>query len=479
MILRKKIFFAVCAGLFFLSCALLISFYFISRSNFQRLEERTARLAVNEAVIALNNDIDDLGDLASQLAADRDTKDFVDKPGAANLKRFFSEFVFDQKKINYAILVNKKGKIVYTIGYDHIKKSQVPLPPKLLDNITPQSPLLNHPNSLSFHKGIISMDNTQLLLASRPIPDTKSPEKNIGTLILGQKFGITEGSHLSQLNHISVNIYNIGSLNMADKLNKILESLSDDKPIAVAPIDNNIIAGYKYIKDIYGVPAFLIKTNMPRQLSREASLLFKHLFYAVIIIIILFVFVFAFFMEKLLVTRLVKISKTLSKIIASGKFNERVTVDNTDDLAIISDSVNYLLIQLDEREQFLQKSSQIYQLLTENMQDIIIQTDRKGTYQYASPSHKTILGHSPEKMMGKSVFDLINPQDLKNVYALAKKLGRRKVPIRFECRVHHSAGYYVWLEIAVKPLFDDNAALIGAVIAARDISTRKKIQDET
>jgi PAS domain S-box-containing protein len=148
-------------------------------------------------------------------------------------------------------------------------------------------------------------------------------------------------------------------------------------------------------------------------------------------------------------------------------------MDKKDEMTAMGYSINFLLIKLDQTEKALQDKSLLYKHITENLLDVVVQTDPQGVYQYISPSHKTILGHHPEKLIGKSLFDMIHPQDVKNVFDLFNDLIKKNTPAKFACRFHHSAGNYVWMDVIANPLLDENGSPIGSFIIARNSSSSK------
>jgi PAS domain S-box-containing protein len=76
-----------------------------------------------------------------------------------------------------------------------------------------------------------------------------------------------------------------------------------------------------------------------------------------------------------------------------------------------------------QAEEEKRKLENRYRLIAENTSDLItIHTfDTKISYTYVSPSIKTIAGYEPEKMLGRSAFDFIHPEDKKLLFPLLKK----------------------------------------------------------
>ncbi len=119
--------------------------------------------------------------------------------------------------------------------------------------------------------------------------------------------------------------------------------------------------------------------------------------------------------------------------------------------------------------------------ITDNMLDMVVETDLQGICKYASQSHKSVLGYDPEDMVGKSLFDFIHPEDIDIVTETVRRAissGRLLTGGRFECRYRHADGHYVWLENLANFVRDKNGEMVGSVIGSRDITERKRMEEE-
>lgn len=119
---------------------------------------------------------------------------------------------------------------------------------------------------------------------------------------------------------------------------------------------------------------------------------------------------------------------------------------------------------------------QLYQI-TGNMLDMICQTDNEGNYQYASPSHKSVLGYEPDYMLGKSILTFVHPDDLKKVSAAVEEAIETKSSGKVEYRSRRADGQYIWVETTGSLLFDDKGRISGAVFSSRDVTSRKLAEE--
>jgi PAS domain S-box-containing protein len=121
----------------------------------------------------------------------------------------------------------------------------------------------------------------------------------------------------------------------------------------------------------------------------------------------------------------------------------------------------------------LLKSREIYRTLTNNMHDMVAQADINGNFIYVSPSHKRILGFDSEKLFGRSIFELIHPQDLPLVATKFEVSIKNKNPEKAEFRYKTANGEYVWIETQGNPILSPKGEVETIILSSRDISERK------
>ncbi|NPU83225.1 MAG: PAS domain S-box protein [Syntrophaceae bacterium] len=139
------------------------------------------------------------------------------------------------------------------------------------------------------------------------------------------------------------------------------------------------------------------------------------------------------------------------------------------------------LIDISERkraEEALSESENRYRHITENMRDIVTETDAGGIILYTSPSHRTLLGDSPEEVIGRSSFDRIHPEDRGRVAAEYMDGIRTKRDRDAEYRYRHADGHYVWLRSSGRTFYDASGNLTGIIINSHDITERKRAEEE-
>ncbi len=110
--------------------------------------------------------------------------------------------------------------------------------------------------------------------------------------------------------------------------------------------------------------------------------------------------------------------------------------------------------------------------ITDNMLDMIYQTDADGIIEYVSPSVYHILGSNPENVLGHTIYYWIHPDDVQTVKEAVQTVGKA------EFRYQNADGHYLWLETLSSKLLDEDGTVKGIVFAGRDVTLRRKAEEE-
>lgn len=126
----------------------------------------------------------------------------------------------------------------------------------------------------------------------------------------------------------------------------------------------------------------------------------------------------------------------------------------------------------------LLESESQFRLLAENASDMISRLMTDGRMLYVSPACKTILGYTPDELIGVICFDLIHEDDRRRI----KRLFRNtiiKETYTVTYRAQHKDGKYVWLESSARAILDNNSGNVTEIqTTSRDITERKRAEEE-
>lgn len=145
----------------------------------------------------------------------------------------------------------------------------------------------------------------------------------------------------------------------------------------------------------------------------------------------------------------------------------------------------YLSIQNDvtarvQAQEALLRSEELYRLLTDNLREAITLHTPDGRITFASPVNELVSGYTATEMMGMTIADLaeaVHPDDLQKIRENFHAKLRLGVPVeRFEYRMRHKDGRYIWVEHTAVPFLNAQGEVEQFLSTTRDISERKEAE---
>ena len=129
-------------------------------------------------------------------------------------------------------------------------------------------------------------------------------------------------------------------------------------------------------------------------------------------------------------------------------------------------------------EQAARESEARFRSLVQNSSDIIAVVDADSTIRYLTPSVERLLGHRPEALLGRRLFDLLHGEDqARAASVLAETLAYPAGPAPVEWRLRRRQGEWFFAEVTVTNLIDD-PTIGGLVLTIRDIQERKALESQ-
>lgn len=116
-----------------------------------------------------------------------------------------------------------------------------------------------------------------------------------------------------------------------------------------------------------------------------------------------------------------------------------------------------------------------FRILRESFQDLLAEIDQRGVIVLASPTHESLSGYPPEKLVGSPLVDYLHPDDLPQVARLLEQAplaGGRRLRFRFR----HADGGWRWIECTALGFrnTDGENHILGI---SRDVSESVALED--
>ena len=129
-----------------------------------------------------------------------------------------------------------------------------------------------------------------------------------------------------------------------------------------------------------------------------------------------------------------------------------------------------------ELEQKIRRSEYKYQDLIENANDLIYTLNLDGDFIFINRQLNALTGFSREDWIGRSFFDLVAPEDRVEARTNFNLTVKGKARI-FEIRLICQSGNPLFISMNINPIYE-KGAVVGAVGISRDITQRKRLEQQ-
>jgi two-component system, cell cycle sensor histidine kinase and response regulator CckA len=140
--------------------------------------------------------------------------------------------------------------------------------------------------------------------------------------------------------------------------------------------------------------------------------------------------------------------------------------------------VVYQQLQIMRMRRRLLEREEFFQLISDNVVDMIAVVDSNGKRVYNSPSYLRILGYALDELESTSSFEQVHPDDRQIVVDATADARRTGVGRRIEYRMRHKDGSWVYLESTASPVMNTKGEVENLVIVNRDISERRRLEEQ-
>ena len=333
--------------------------------RFKELDKQNAEISIRRTVGALDYYLSGLVTLINDWAQWDDTYYFIRNYNEDYISSNLTDSTFSGLKINLMLFIDEKGKIVFEKGYDLERNIEVPVSQNLKNQLTSDFPFLNQKDAESSNAGIMNLSESPMLIVASPILTSEGEGPAMGTLIFGRYFDSEVVGNLSGIAQLPIEVCRYDDIKMPQDFKSAQSIMSDEKPLSVKVLNTNSIAGYSLINDIYGNPALIMKADVSRDIFKQGQS--TTLFFVLFVGLsgIFFGGMSLFIIDKLVFSRISRLSKDITNIGIKEDISARVSIGGDDELSKMADSVNNMLTALEHSQERLREEEERYRMIFE------------------------------------------------------------------------------------------------------------------
>jgi signal transduction histidine kinase len=350
MLLKRKIRLAAAAAVIAV-IVLTIIYMLLVMHSLQHIEDQNTNQTVEQAISALDNQLQRLDTLNHDWAAWDDTYNFVQSPTENEdyLKINFTDAAFANAGLNFILISDNSGRLVYGEAFDLNTEEEVPIPESLQEAISDEA-LIVHEGVDDSVIGIILLPEGPLLLSSRPIVTSEGEGPIEGTIIMAQFMDSSVVGALSDAMHLPLVMVTVNDTNMPSDLAVARSSLTIEAPVLVHALSSESMAGYFLVQDIYGNPAVIFRLTMPRDIYVQSVTTIKYFLLAVMGLSILCAIVYIQLVSRMVVSRVTRVGEFMGDIGATGDLSKRLPIRGNDEITNLAKNINSTIAALEKAE---------------------------------------------------------------------------------------------------------------------------------
>jgi len=184
-------------------------------------------------------------------------------------------------------------------------------------------------------------------------------------------------------------------------------------------------------------------------------------------------------------TRPIARLQTSARALASRTWDPVPTTGRILEVSELADSLNRMASDLQQAMDELRASESRYSLLANHAADVIWTMDSEGHFTYVSPSVEALYGYTVDEVMaepiGKSLTEESKRLVEQGLVRLREAIAAGEafaLDEQFELEQRRRDGSTIWTETRLSAMFDDDGTFLGILGVTRDVSARRRAEQE-
>ena len=471
--LRGKTLAIVLIAMIGLVGGLFVVSWFVLMRGFNNIEEDYASQNLGRASSALYNELEILDRTTSEYASWDQTYAYLRGKNPSYIKTEFPTSTFVQLRVNFVIILNNSGQQLFYKGFDLVSSEQARLPGGLEAHLPSGSLLTSHKDESGRAAGILLLPSGPVLIDSRPVLTSNSKGPIAGTIIMARLLDGQEIKRLSDMVYMPIDIELLDNAQLPPDVRLTASAISKQHRIVTRTFDQESLAAYTTLNDIYGKPALILRILMPRKIYQQGRASLLQFLLLLLAAALVFGAVTLYLLQRAVVSRIANLTENITRIGASGDLSARLAVTGQDEIAYLGDAINAMLEDLERTQLDRHEGRTRLSMMMDKMPAVLWTTDTELRFTSGMGAGLETLGLRAHEMEGKSLFEYFHTDDPEFIAIAAhrKALAGQSVTYEIEWQKHVFDSH-------VQPLKGSDGQLLGVIGVALDITDRKHLADQ-
>ncbi len=433
--------------------------------RFEHLERQDARHHMATIQRALDERVGSIGRLCKDWAFWNDTYEFVEDRNQAYLDSTCTSSIFCQAGLNVVHYYDAQGKLVWGSNIDTTTGKAIAIEGLPPEGFPPDSPLVHHESASDSAVGLIRVGNQVMLIAAYPIltSDAEGPVR--GSMVQGRLLNEAERQWLREQSEEKLSVLVIPRADSAD------ENSPPDHDMSFVEVSRDLLLISSSIDGLDGAPILTLELALPREITSEGRNAIWHETSTITIVCLVLVTIAGWGLRYFLLRPVQDITEYAVALRRGVPPSKTLDTQRQDEVGVLSTEFDRLLTQLRDSEEK-------HRSIVEAVSDWVWETDVNNVFTYVSPQITTLSGYEPEEVIGKTVFDLVPPDQVDRTARFFQEVAvAKKAFSGFENTHLHKDGRRLIGETSGIPILDADGELTGFRGVNQDITARKHLEE--
>ena len=403
--------------------AILCYLYKITLNSYIHLEEKyfVSNLKLAEKIIL--RDVNNLETTCKDYAFWDDSYDFLKFRNKEYLDSNFVDSTFKNNHLDFVVIADIEGKIIYSESYDNESSSLIPIPLYLSEFLKDNIKILKIENEKQALGGIYVLPEIIIMLSSQPILNNDADKPSVGTMVFGRFLNESETQYLSETANMDLVFLNSTQSENEKLLKDAIKEISEGKEYYIDYKSKELASAFIPLKTYGKNLSLFLNIDFTRNIYMEG--LYNIISFSIIAALFIFLtfILVIFILRKLFLVRLARLKDAVNKIELSSSFDLKIKDASNDEIGSLTSNIKNMLEKINQSRERIAASEEKYRTLFENSIDGISIRTKEGKFIDLNYSLVTMLGYdSKEELIrldiAKEIY--VKKSDLSNINSLKK-----------------------------------------------------------
>jgi signal transduction histidine kinase len=328
--------------------------------SFVEMEHGEAQNTMRRCVGAFRKEISEIDDFTRNWSSSDQIYQFMgDQKTDRGVSIPSIEFLADTKgEINLICICDVKGKIVWGQIRDSEEKEKIQIDELSEISWFRTRPLLDYKTIQSSIVGVFLTERGPMLISSRPIVTSKNKGPIRGAFITGRYLDDSVIQTVTERVPVDIKMWNIASDLIPADERDVLNHVKTETQFHIREDKSNVLHVYTIFSDIKGVPALLIRADIPRDVrAKGVAWLVRSNFISNFGNGLSVMLVLLLLLRRKVVAPIEELTRHVVAIGKNKDITAKFSIERNDEIGILAKEFDYMIEQLAKTREKLREQS--------------------------------------------------------------------------------------------------------------------------